>query len=138
MQLGRRMMLFLCRLAQQHEILIGHGSCPRTAQYLRERGHNAVHLREQGLQHLPDIQIVAKAVAEQRIILTHDLDFGRIVALSRERAPSVVTFRLDDMRAGAVNRHLDELVTRFATELEGGVLISVTDQGVRVRRLPAR
>ena len=83
--------------------LLDMGLAPRTAQHLRERGHDAAHLGEQGLQRLPDVQIVAKAIAEQRIILTHDLDFGRIVALSRARAPSVVTFRLDDMRAGEVN-----------------------------------
>jgi signal transduction histidine kinase len=42
-------------------------------------------------------------------VLTHDLDFGRIVALSRARVPSVVTFRLGDMRAAEVNRQLAEL-----------------------------
>lgn len=116
--------------------LLDMGLAPRTARYLRERGYDAVHLREEGLQRLPDVQIVAKAVAEQRIILTHDLDFGRIVALSKERAPSVVTFRLNDMRASTVNLHLDELVARFAADLESGVLISVTDQGARIRHLP--
>ena len=120
------------------KFLLDMGLAPRTAQYLRERGYDAVHLREQKLQRLPDVQIVAKAIAEQRIILTHDLDFGRIVALSGEHAPSVVTFRLDDMRASAVNQHLDELIARFATELESCALISITDQGVRIRRLPAR
>ena len=117
--------------------LLDMGLAARTAQYLREHGHDAVHLREQRLQRLPDIEIVAKAVTEQRIILTHDLDFGRIVALSKGRAPSVVTFRLNDMRANTVNLHLDELVARFAADLERGALISVSDQGVRIRHLPA-
>ena len=104
---------------------------------MRDCGHDALHLREQGLQRLPDAEIVAKAVAEHRIVLTHDLDFGRIVALSGARVPSVVTFRLGDMRAGEVNRQLDELIARFAADLELGALISVTDQGIRIRHLPA-
>ena len=32
---------------------------------------------------------------------------------------------------------LEELIARFANDLEEGALISVTDQNVRVRRLPA-
>lgn len=117
--------------------LLDMGLARSTAQYLRDCGYDAVHLREQGLQRLPDVEIVGKAVAEQRIILTHDLDFGRIVSLSKARVPSVVTFRLADMRAGEVNRHLDELIARFAAALERGALISVTDQGIRVRHLPS-
>jgi len=117
--------------------LLDMGLARSTAQYLRDCGHDAVHLRAQGLQRLPDAEIVAKAVAEHRVMRTHDLDFGRIVALSRARVPSVVTFRLGDMRAGEVNRQLDELIARFATDLERGALVSVTDQGIRVRHLPA-
>ena len=50
---------------------------------------------------------------------------------------AVVTFRLSNMRAGEVNRRLEELIARFANDLEEGALISVTDQNIRVRRLPA-
>ena len=37
---------------------------------LRQRGHDAVHLREQDLQRLPDDEIFQKAIAENRILLT--------------------------------------------------------------------
>jgi predicted nuclease of predicted toxin-antitoxin system len=119
------------------KFLLDMGLAHSTGRYLRDSGHDAVHLRDQELQRLPDSEIVAKAVAEQRIILTHDLDFGRIVSLSKARVPSVVTFRLADMRAGEVNRQLYELITRFAAAMENGALISVTDQGIRVRHLPS-
>jgi len=48
----------------------------------------------QGLIRLPDVQIVAKAVAESRIVLTFDLDFGDILAVARTSTPSVVILRL--------------------------------------------
>lgn len=118
------------------KFLLDMGLARRTAEYLRGHGYDAVHLREQGLQRLSDESIVAKALAEGRVILTHDLDFGRIVALSRGQLPSVVTFRLTDMRAGEVNRRLDDVLGRFATQLVEGALISVTDDAVRIRRLP--
>jgi predicted nuclease of predicted toxin-antitoxin system len=59
------------------------GLARSTAHHLRQQGHDAVHLRDQGLQRLADEEIITKANAEDRVILTHDLDFGRIIALSR-------------------------------------------------------
>ena len=118
------------------KLLLDMGLARSTAAFLRAQGHDAVHLREQGLQRLSDDHIVQKALAENRIILTHDLDFGRIVALSSKRWPSVITFRLEDMRAVQVNRHLGYALDRFADDLDAGALISVRDEAIRVRRLP--
>jgi predicted nuclease of predicted toxin-antitoxin system len=112
------------------------GLSRRTAELLRDHGHDAIHLRDQGLQRLSDERIVEKAIDERRVVLTHDLDFGRIVALSQGRLPSVITFRLTDMRTAEVNRRLEDVLSRFASMLEEGALISVTDNAVRVRRLP--
>jgi predicted nuclease of predicted toxin-antitoxin system len=112
------------------------GLAHSTVVLLRTRGYDAVHLRDQGLQRLEDTEIVTKARAESRIILTHDLDFGRIVALSETRVPSVITFRLTDMRPTQVNQYLVAVLERFAERLEMGALVSVTDGGIRVRSLP--
>lgn len=112
------------------------GLAQTTIAFLREQGHDAVHLRDQGLQQLPDAEIVQKARVEGRIILTHDLDFGRIVALGGTRVPSVITFRLSDMRPSQVNQRLLSVLERFAEQLGMGALVSVTDNGIRVRSLP--
>jgi len=112
------------------------GLAPSTARFLRVQGHNAVHLREQGLQRLPDPLIVAKAIAEDRIILTHDLDFGRIVALGGQGLPSVITFRLVNMQAAEVNRYLMDALDRFSPQLEEGALLSISEESIRIRRLP--
>ena len=56
---------------------------------LRLIGHEADHLSELGLHRLPDEDILAKAAVETRIVLAHDLDFGRLLALSGATAPSV-------------------------------------------------
>jgi predicted nuclease of predicted toxin-antitoxin system len=120
------------------KFLADMGIAAATATHLRSLGHAAVHLRELGLQRLEDEAIVRMAEAEARIILTHDLDFGRIVALSGARVPSVVTFRLNDMRPASVNGALAATLARFSIELEAGALISVSDSGIRVRLLPIK
>jgi predicted nuclease of predicted toxin-antitoxin system len=112
------------------------GLARSTVAFLRAQGHDAVHVRDQGLQRLEDKEIVKKARAEGRVILTHDLDFGRIVAVSGDRVPSVITFRLSDMRPLQVNQYLVVVLDRFTEQLEMGALVSVTDGGIRVRSLP--
>jgi predicted nuclease of predicted toxin-antitoxin system len=116
--------------------LLDMGLARSTARHLRQQGHDAVHLRDQGLQRLSDEEIIAKAQSERRVILTHDLDFGRIIALSLSNFPSAITFRLSSMRPEHVNHYLDTVLDRFADQLERGALISVTERAIRVRPLP--
>ncbi len=116
--------------------LLDMGLAQSTGEFLRSLGHDAVHLRDQGLQRLPDDQIVIKAKDEKRTIITHDLDFGRIVALSRDTVPNIVTLRLTDMTPARVNDALKTVPSDAARLLEGGALVTVTDGGIRVRTLP--
>jgi len=120
------------------KFLADMGLARSTVAFLRAQGHDAVHLREQGLQRLEDDEIIEKARAEGRVILTHDLDFGRIIAVSRASVPSVITFRLNDMRPTQVNRYLTEVLTHFARQLEAGALASVSERSIRVRTLPVK
>ncbi len=74
----------------------------RIVEWLRQHAHDAKHLRDEGLHRSPDGEIFAKAVAEDRVILTFDLDFGEIAALTRGRKASVVLFRLHNTRTSHV------------------------------------
>lgn len=109
-----------------------------TVEALRASGHDAVHLRDQGLIRLPDPEIAAKAVAERRIVLTFDLDFGDILAAARSGAPSVVIFRLRNQTPAAVNPRLFQVIQDCAAELATGAIVIVEDDGFRIRRLPIR
>lgn len=112
------------------------GISPKTANFLRRNGHEVVHVRELGMQRAPDRLLVEKAQAEDRILLTFDLDFGEILALGVVARPSVVIFRLADERADSVNRRLETVLSEQAPALESGALILVEDTRYRTRRLP--
>jgi predicted nuclease of predicted toxin-antitoxin system len=107
-----------------------------TVEWLRREGHDALHLREEGLQRLADDGILAKVRAESRVVLTMDLDFGYLVAVSGAQLPSVVTFRLADERAEVVNRRLADLIARCERDLDAGAILSVNETAIRVRHLP--
>ena len=66
----------------------------RVAAWLRSQGHEAIHLRDEGFHRLPNGGIFEKAIAESRVVLTFDLDFGEIVALSKRGKIGVILFRL--------------------------------------------
>ena len=51
--------------------LLDMGLAQSTGEFLRSQGHDAVHLRDQGLQRLPDERIVVKAQEEK---LTGNVD----------------------------------------------------------------
>jgi predicted nuclease of predicted toxin-antitoxin system len=105
-------------------------------EWLRGQGHDAKHLREEGLQRLPDEEIFAKAVTEQRVVLTFDLDFGEIAALSPGPVASVIVFRLLNARAAKVIQRLAVVLPAVLPALEQGAIITVEESRHRVRRLP--
>lgn len=114
------------------------GVSPATVAFLRENGHDAIHLADEGLHRLPDPQILEKARAERRILLTHDLDFSDLVAVSGVRLPSVILFRLRAMRPKHVNHYLQETIAHQADALAQGAIVSITESQVRIRELPLR
>ncbi|HJW84810.1 MAG TPA: DUF5615 family PIN-like protein [Anaerolineae bacterium] len=69
------------------------GISPVTVKHLRGIGHEAAHLHEEGLDRLRDPAILEKAAREGRVLLTHDLGFGELMAAGRAAMPSVIGTR---------------------------------------------
>ncbi len=118
------------------KFLADMGISLRTVQWLREQGFDTVHLRDQGLQLLPDTEIIEKAYQESRIILTIDLDFPQLLATSKRQLPSVVLFRLGNENYDLINDRLSVILRECRGVLEAGAIISVTDRMLRIRLLP--
>jgi predicted nuclease of predicted toxin-antitoxin system len=85
---------------------------------------------------LPDADILQKAHSEKRVLLTHDLDLGELIAASGSRLPSVVIFRLRNMQPERVSHHLQAVISQHRQAMEQGSIISVTEGQTRVRMLP--
>jgi predicted nuclease of predicted toxin-antitoxin system len=112
------------------------GVSQRLVVWLRQQGHDAIHLRDQGLRRLPNGDIFTKAADEQRIILTWDLDFTEILALSGTNTVSAVVFRLLNTRSANVIRRLERVLATSTRDLIEGAIISVEESRHRVRLLP--
>lgn len=127
-------MIDIC--GRRYAILGRHGHFAAHVDFLRDAGHDAVHLVERGLSELGDSDILRLAREEERVLLVHDLDFSDLVAASQGKVPSVVVFRLRDMRPTRVNEHLKRVLERHQKELERGAIFSVTEGRIRWRSLP--
>jgi len=105
---------------------------------LRNDGYDAIHLRDEGLQTLPDDNIILKAKDEGRIILTFDLDFGELLAFSGDSLPSVIIFRLEKANPDYVLSKLNPVLEECQNILEDGAIITIKDKNYRVRYLPVK
>jgi predicted nuclease of predicted toxin-antitoxin system len=103
------------------------GISPKTVEFLKHTGHDAVHVRTLGLQRATDSNLMERARTESRIVLTFDLDFEEVLALGVLDKPSVIIFRLADQRAESVNQRLSTVLMERAADLESGALILVED-----------
>jgi predicted nuclease of predicted toxin-antitoxin system len=83
---------------------------PSVADWLRGRGHDAVHAAEVGLERAPDAVILQRAQLESRILLTADLDYPRLLVLAQSIGPGLILFR-------GGNHSNDEILNRLAKAL---------------------
>lgn len=108
----------------------------RVVEWLRSDGPDAVHLRDEGLHRAPDEQVLSKALAEERIVLTFDLDFGDLAVAIRDRAARVILFRLLHARAPHVIERLSHVLPACTDALSRGAVVIVEETRHRIRHLP--
>jgi len=118
------------------KFLADMGISPKTVAWLRAQGHDAEHLLDRAARTARDPDILRWACDERRILLTHDLDFSDLVAASQGELPSVVVFRLRNMRPENVNRHMQILLDTYQSELKAGAIFSVREGRIRWRSIP--
>ncbi len=116
--------------------LIDNALSPDVAAQLRAAGHDAVHVRDRGLADAEDEAILELAVAEARVIVTADTDFGALLVVRRQRRPSIVLFRQGAPRRPAAQAALLLAnLPAIAADLDEGAIVTIRGDRMRVRRL---
>lgn len=109
---------------------------PAWVEALATDGWQAVHWSTVGASSASDREIMAWAKREGHIVLTHDLDFGAILAATNADAPSVVQLRIQDLAPSHSIRLVVKVLNAHGLELRQGALISIDEDKARVRILP--
>ena len=109
---------------------------PRWVSLLTDAGIQAVHWSAVGAMDAPDAQIMAYALANDFVVLTHDLDFSAILAATQGGKPSVVQLRADDVSPDVIGRQVLVAMRQMETELQEGALVTIDPGRARLRVLP--
>ena len=120
------------------KLLLDMNLSQRWVGWLDQQGQEAVHWIDIGNRGASDTEIMAYAKANDLIVLTHDLDFGAILAATSGEKPSVIQIRAEDTSPEAIGRQVLAAVRQLTSELETGALVTVEPARSRVRLLPFR
>jgi predicted nuclease of predicted toxin-antitoxin system len=112
--------------------LLDESADMRTAPELREQGHDGTGIVTDYPASLPDSEVLAIAYREERILITHDLDFGGLVFVEHQPHAGVILLRLGPSPPlETMMARLEEVFSEHAHELDQ--FIVVTHHLIRVR-----
>jgi predicted nuclease of predicted toxin-antitoxin system len=121
----------------QHPLLTDENIAPEVGSGLRARGLDVRSALDEGLLGMADVDVLRCAYAQQRVVVTHDPDFGRLAILAGEPFLGIVYVRPGHISSQYVLQALDVL-RQSNTEVEPPFLIVVDRREdivrVRVRR----
>ncbi len=118
------------------KILVDMNLSPRWVMALGEAGIDAAHWSSLGAGDASDLEIMTYDASNEYVVLTHDLDFGAILAAGQSEKPSVVQVRAENVSPDLMARHVIVALRQVEPELDEGALVTVDPGRGRLRLLP--
>jgi len=109
---------------------------PEWVPLLHGHGFEAIHWSAIGAGHAPDTEIMQWARDNHCVVFTHDLDFGILLAHSKDGRPSVIQVRTQDVSPGHLCPLILSALRAHGEALESGALLTIDESKSRVRILP--
>ena len=118
------------------KVVLDQGLPRSTVKILRKEGWDVVHVGEIGMAKASDIEILAFALKENRIVMTLDADFHAILAVSNAFGPSVIRFRIEGLKGAELSLLIKRIWPKIANVGKEGAMVTVTGKSIRIRKLP--
>jgi predicted nuclease of predicted toxin-antitoxin system len=118
------------------KLLLDQGLPRSASQLLCQAGIDTIHVAEIGFSTAEDQEILAKAIEDQRVVVTLDADFHALLALNNANSPSVIRIRIERLKAVAITNLLLSILPECEQDLAKGAVVTVELHRIRVRFLP--
>jgi predicted nuclease of predicted toxin-antitoxin system len=118
------------------KLLIDMNLSPEWVPVLEGEGWESVHWSRIGDLGAFDREIMEWARTNGYTLVTHDLDFGAILAATKAERPSVVQIRAQDINPYHARNLIVSALKQFKSHLDRGALVSVDETKSRARILP--
>lgn len=118
------------------KILIDMNLSPDWVEHFRREQIESVHWSQVGDPAASDKTIIEWARTNDHFLLTHDLDFGRILALTKANGPSVIQIRAQDVLPQSLGTIVFATIRKYENHLNNGALLVIDENRSRVRILP--
>jgi len=118
------------------KLLVDMNLSPKWVGLFHDSGWEAVHWSAVGQPTARDSEIMTFAAANNFVVVTHDLDFSAILAVTHGKKPSVIQIRSEDGSAECIGKQTVAALRHMLAELEAGALLTIEVGRTRLRLLP--
>lgn len=105
-----------------------------TRAFVRQLGHDLATVEERGLAGAADETVLSQALAEDRVLLSRDLDFSNILLYPPDQHLGIIVLRIRPHTTDSVRRVLASVLTYFSQESIQQALVIVDHNKFRERR----
>jgi predicted nuclease of predicted toxin-antitoxin system len=118
------------------KVLLDMTVSPSLAEVLSAHGHEAVHAHQIGLGRASDSELLDRARQAGRIVITADLDFPQLLALSSAEGPGLVLFRGGNYSDAEMRSLLERVLKVVPPQVLECSICVVDRKRIRITRLP--
>jgi predicted nuclease of predicted toxin-antitoxin system len=118
------------------KILVDMNLSPVWADFLIDNGMEATHWSSIGPPDAPDTEIMTYAKEQGFTVLTNDLDFGFILAITHGKKPSVIQTRTGALCPDRIGEKVIKTINLLTADIDQGALITIDPHKIRVTLLP--
>jgi len=121
-----------------YPLLTDENMHPHVVAALREQGKDVVTAIEMGLGGRPDAAVLAQAVENGRVVVTHDSDFGLLAVNAGERCIGLVYLRPGHIQPGYTLESLEAIESTVGSLEPGFIVVAehrIGEVRIRLRHL---
>jgi predicted nuclease of predicted toxin-antitoxin system len=120
------------------KIVLDMNLSPDLVEVFQFHGWETVHWSQIGAGNAKDRVIMEWAKENGYVVVSHDLDFGDILAVTNADSPSVIQVRTQDLLGEALAETILAALKQYRDIIEAGALIIISQHKLRARVLPLK